>query len=159
LAQQALSAILFPERRVTPELEVSVTEELTTTDFAVLPHLRGFPDDLERYANLMKQAHPRGKSAVAMMIQRPGARSFLRRVALAVHNGETIVTTLGAAEALGLTPAELLRRLDAGELPPPIFRDGRKAIWTADQLTGAATGAVDAPQSATTDHRPPSTAL
>jgi ATP-dependent Clp protease adapter protein ClpS len=138
LAQEALSASSSRNAEPSRELEVSVTDELTTTDFAVLPHLRGFPDDLERYANLMKQAHPRGKSAVATMIQRPGADSFLRRVALAVHNGEQILTTVAAAERLGVTPAELLRRLDAGELPPPLFREGRKVIWRTDQLTASA---------------------
>lgn len=114
--------------------ETSVTD----VDFAVLPHLRGFPDALERYANAIKHAHPRGKSVVAMMIQRPGADRFLRRVALAVHSGERILTTVEAAEALGMATSELLRRLDAGELPPPVFRDGRKVIWRAEQLTASA---------------------
>ncbi|MDR5682818.1 MAG: hypothetical protein QN163_02150 [Armatimonadota bacterium] len=111
---------------------------MTDPDLAVLHHLRGFPDELERYANLVKQAHPRGRSAIAMIIQRPGPDSFLRRVVRAVHDGERIVTTVDAAERLGMTPAELLRRLDAGELPLPLFRDGRKVIWGADRLTGRA---------------------
>jgi hypothetical protein len=73
-----------------------------------------------------------------MMIQRPGSDRFLHRVALAVHSGEQILTTVEAAEALGMATSELLRRLDAGEIPPPVFRDGRKAIWRADQLTASA---------------------
>ena len=34
-------------------------------DVKVLEHLRGYPEELRRYSNLMKQSHPRGPSSTA----------------------------------------------------------------------------------------------
>jgi hypothetical protein len=39
-------------------------------DFKVLEHLRGYPEELRRYSNLMKQSHPRGRGG---RIRGPGA--------------------------------------------------------------------------------------
>ncbi|MCL6500336.1 MAG: hypothetical protein K6U07_10015 [Firmicutes bacterium] len=97
-------------------------------DLAVIAHLRGFPEDLERYANLVKHAHPKGKSAVALIIHRPGS-GFLRRLCELVASGEDVVTTAEAARLLRTTPQQLLERLDRGEVPVPEFRDGAKVIW------------------------------
>jgi len=105
-----------------------------TQDLEVLPHLRGFADELARFSNLLKQAHPRGRSAIGLIIHRPGPDRFLRRVCEAVARGEPIVTTHEAAALLGLSTAELVRRLEAGELPQPVYREGWKIIWRREQL-------------------------
>ncbi len=45
-------------------------------DVTVFPHLRGFPDELRRFGNIVKQAH--GRSAVEFFLSRPApAESFL----------------------------------------------------------------------------------
>jgi hypothetical protein len=106
-------------------------------DLAVLPHLRGFPDELERFSTLLKQAHPHGKSAAGLIIQRPGTRRFLRFVCEAVVRGQEILTTYEAAAALGIPTEELWRRVEAGELPPPVFREGEKAVWRREHLIAA----------------------
>ncbi|MDR5709775.1 MAG: hypothetical protein QN172_09730 [Armatimonadota bacterium] len=106
-------------------------------DLEVLPHLRGFPEDLARFSNLLKQAHPRGRSAIGLIIHRAGPARFLRRVCEAVARGEAILTTYEAATLLGLSAEELLRRLEAGELPEPVYREGRKLVWRREQLLGA----------------------
>ncbi|MCS7174011.1 MAG: hypothetical protein N0A24_11720 [Armatimonadetes bacterium] len=108
-----------------------------TQDLEVLPHLRGFPEDLARFTNLLKQAHPRGRSAIGLIIHRPGPDRFLRRVCEAVARGEAILTTYEAAALLGLPAGELVRRLEAGELPEPVYREGQKLIWRREQLPGA----------------------
>ncbi|MDR7416510.1 MAG: hypothetical protein QN193_11550 [Armatimonadota bacterium] len=105
-------------------------------DLEVLPHLRGFAEELARFSNLLKQAHPRGRSAIGLIIHRPGPDRFLRRVCEAVARGETILTTYEAADLLGLSAEELVRRLEAGELPEPVYREGRKIIWRREQLQG-----------------------
>ncbi len=105
----------------------------TSLDLAVLAHLRGFPDDLQRYANLIKHAHPQGKSAVAMIIHRPGS-GFLRRLCELVASGEDVVTTVEAAELVGLTVEALLACLESGTLPEPLYRAGARAIWSRPAL-------------------------
>src|SRR2546428_1438267 len=73
-------------------------------DFAVLEHLRGYPEELHRYANLMKQTHPRGMSAVEFLLGRAGAQDgFLETICRMVKGGETAVTA-GEAGALGRVP-------------------------------------------------------
>jgi hypothetical protein len=111
----------------------------TARDVQVLPHLQGFPEEIKRFSNLVKQAHPKGKSAIDLILQRPGARpTFLHRVCAAVADGEDIVTTVEAARILAVPPGELIRRLDAGELPAPVFHDGRRAIWPRIALLASA---------------------
>src|SRR2546427_2727452 len=66
-------------------------------DFAVLEHLRGYPEELHRYANLMKQTHPRGMSAVEFLLRRAGAQDgFLETICRMVKGGETAVTAVEA---------------------------------------------------------------
>ncbi len=105
-------------------------------DLAVLPHLVGFPEEFERFSTLLKHAHPRGMSAIDLIIHRPGSNRFLRRVCEAVARGEAILTTYEAAAALGITAEELFRRLEAGEVPQPVFREGRKLVWLRNELLG-----------------------
>jgi len=119
-------------------------EPTNMDDFQVLPHLQGFPEDIKRFSNLIKQAHPNGKSAIALILQRRGARQgFLYHVCAAVAAGEPIVTTIEAARLIGVPPAELLRRLDAGSVPAPSFLDDRRAIWPRQVIEALA---ADAPE-------------
>lgn len=105
-------------------------------DREVLSHLRGFPEELERYANLVKHAHPLGRSACGMIIHRPGPPGLLRRLCELVASGQPVVTTWEAARLVGISAAELLARLDRGELPEPEFRDGARVLWRRQVLDG-----------------------
>jgi len=105
-----------------------------SVDLEVLTHLRGFPEELERYANLVKHAHPLGRSACGLIIHRSGRQGFLRRLCELVASGEPVVTLLEGAALLGCSPAQLLERLDRGELPAPEFRDGPRVIWRRQAL-------------------------
>ncbi len=105
-----------------------------TLDLQVLAHLRGFPQELERYANLVKHAHPRGRSACALIIHRPGRRGFLRRLCELVAAGVPVVTTWEAAALVGVQPPQLLEMVARGELPPPEFREGSRVIWRRQAL-------------------------
>ncbi len=99
-------------------------------DLTVLEHLRGYPQDLQRYANLMKQAHPRGRSAVALLLSRPAPEGFVETICRYVRDGVAIVTAVGAAEAAGLPPREFLERLAArADFPAPLFRQDHRAVW------------------------------
>ncbi len=114
-------------------------------DLEVLAHLRGFPEELARYANLVKHAHPRGSSACALIIHRPGPPGFLRALCQLVAQGESVVTTWELARRSGLEPAELLEALDRGELPSPEFRDGTKAVWRREAVEAWLRGGRGAP--------------
>jgi len=96
-------------------------------DTIVLRHLRGFPDELRRFSNFLKQAH--GRSAVDFVLSRPAPEdSFLAAVCRAVRDGEDVVTVVEAAEMLGVGPAALLAS-GAAELPPPFWGEGRHRLW------------------------------
>jgi hypothetical protein len=111
-----------------------VTAEFSE-DFAVLEHLRGYPEDLHRYANLMKQAHPRGQSAVGFLLGRPGAGDFVETVCRYVRDGIEILTAVEAAEAAGLSPQDFLNRLASREdFPAPLFRRDHRAVWRRDEV-------------------------
>lgn len=105
-------------------------------DREVLTHLRGFPEELERYANLVKHAHPRGLSACGLIIHRPGPEGFLWKLCQLVADRVPVVTTWEAADLLGTDPGQLLESLDQGRLPPPEFRDGPRVIWRRQALEG-----------------------
>ncbi len=107
-----------------------------TLDLQVLAHLRGFPEELERYANLVKHAHPRGRSACALIIHRPGPRGFLRRLCQLVAAGVPVVTTWEAAALLGVEPPQLLEMVARGQLPPPEFQEGWRIIWRRQAVEG-----------------------
>ena len=99
-------------------------------DTAVLVHLRGYPEDLHRYANLLKQTNPRGRSAVEFLLGRPPSGDFVEAIARAVRDGVEIVTAVEAAELAGLTPPAFLKDL-AGrpDFPSPLYRSEHRAIW------------------------------
>lgn len=100
-------------------------------DLQVLQHLRGYPDDLHRYANLMKQAHPRGMSAVEFLLSRPAsADGFLEALCRLVRDGEPILTAVEAAGQAAVPPAQFLGDVAARpDFPAPLFRREHRAIW------------------------------
>jgi hypothetical protein len=99
-------------------------------DAAVLAHLRGYPDDLRRFANLVKQTHPRGTSAVEFLLRRPPAGEFVEALARAVRDGVEIVTAVEAAALAKRTPQEFLQALAARpDFPAPLYRRDHRAIW------------------------------
>lgn len=100
-------------------------------DFKVLQHLRGYPEELRRYSNLMKQTHPRGISAVEFLLKRPAAPDgFVETVARLVRDGEEIVSAVEAAEVVGLPPRAFLDELATRpDFPRPLFNAGTRALW------------------------------
>lgn len=100
-------------------------------DIEVLQHLRGYPEELHRFANLMKQTNPRGMSAAAFLLNRAGAQDgFLETICRLVSAGESLLTAVEAAEAAGLRPQAFLDDLASrADFPTPIFRQERRVIW------------------------------
>lgn len=105
--------------------------EPVSRDFEVLQHLRGYPEELHRFANLMKQTHPRGMSAAQFLLNRAGAQNgFLETICRMVINNETLLTAVEAAELAGVAPKAFLESVAAQPaFPPPIFRQEHRAIW------------------------------
>jgi len=99
-------------------------------DVKVLGHLRGYPEELRRYSNLIKQANPRGVSAVEFVLRRPPSGDFVEAIARAVRAGEEVVTAVGAAEMAGIPPRAFLEELAARpDFPPPLYRRDHRALW------------------------------
>lgn len=100
-------------------------------DFEVLEHLRGYPDDLKRYSNLLKQVHPRGMSAVEFLLKRPPAPDdFVVVVCALVRDGVEIINVVAAADAAHLPPQMFLNDVASRpDFPQPLFRNGHKAVW------------------------------
>jgi hypothetical protein len=104
-------------------------------DFKVLEHLRGYPEDLRRYANLMKQTHPRGQSAVELLLNRPGSGDFVEAVCRYVRDGVEIITAVAAAETAGVPPPDFLERVASREdFPTPLFRRDHRAVWRREEV-------------------------
>lgn len=100
-------------------------------DVEVLQHLRGYPEELHRFANLMKQTNPRGMSAAQFLLSRAGAQEgFLETICRMVSAGEVLLTAVEAAEVAGVRPQAFLDDLAARkDFPPPLFRQEHRAIW------------------------------
>ena len=97
-------------------------------DVAVLRHLRGFPEELQRFGNIVKQAH--GRSAVEFFLSRPApADSFLAALCRAARDDDNVVTVIEAAEMLGRPAAALLTPESDAALPPPLWGTGRHRLW------------------------------
>ncbi len=124
-----------PSRR--PDLPAS---EL---DLKVLSHLRGYSEELRRFSNLIKQAHPRGKSAVEFFLSRDVAGdSFLARLCRLVQAGEDIVTVVEAAGLLGVTPAQVLEAAARPGFPMPLSGAGRHQVWRRADLAALSRDSV-----------------
>lgn len=102
-----------------------------TLDFKVLQHLRGYPEELQRYSNLIKQVHPRGISALEFLLKRPASPDmFLETICRLVRNGEEIMTPVEAAERAGTSPQVFLDQIAAHpDFPAPLFRQDRRVLW------------------------------
>ena len=106
-------------------------------DRAVLSHLRGYPEELRRFSNLIKQAHPQGRSAAEFFLTRPVAEgSFIAALIRFLRAGEEIVTVVEAAELLGDSPSALLTPTRLSQLPAPLAGEGRYRIWRRADIVG-----------------------
>ncbi len=104
-------------------------------DFKVLQHLRGYPDELRRYSNLLKQSHPRGISAVEFLLKRPTSPDgFVEAICRLVRDGEDILSAVEAADRVGLPPQAFLEHVASDpQFPAPLFGSAHRKIWrTAD---------------------------
>jgi hypothetical protein len=105
-------------------------------DLEVLAHLRGYPDDLRHYSNLIKQAHPRGMSALALVLRRPAASdSLIGAVCRHVAEGTPVASAVEAAELFGLPPAQFLDQVaSAADFPRPVFAVAHRRLWRRSDL-------------------------
>lgn len=112
------------------------TAPVLEDDAKVLAHLRGYPDDLRQFSNLVKQAHPRGISALRLVLGRPQASdSFVAAVCRAVAEGIPIVSAVEAAERFGLPPRRFLDEVAARpDFPAPWFASGDRRLWRAEDV-------------------------
>jgi hypothetical protein len=107
-------------------------------DLRVLSHLRGYPEDLRRYSTLIKQAHPRGMSALKLVLNRPAASdSVIAAVCRHVAAGVEIASSVEAAELFGVPPDAFLEQVAARpDFPEPLFAAAHRRIWRrADLVT------------------------
>jgi hypothetical protein len=100
-------------------------------DLKVLAHLRGYPEDLRHYSNLIKQAHPRGMSALQMVLGRPAASaSLIAAIARSVSEGVPIVSAIEAAELFEVPPRQFLDEIASRpDFPDPLFAADHRRIW------------------------------
>lgn len=100
-------------------------------DLAVLAHLRGYPEDLRHFSNLIKQAHPRGISALRLVLGRPvSSTSLIAAVCRYVAEGVPIVSAVEAAEILGVPPGRFLEEIAArADFPAPLFAVEHRRLW------------------------------
>jgi len=105
-------------------------EQAFPLDVKVLAHLRGYPEELRRYSNLIKQTHPRGASAVEFLLKRPPSGDFVEAVARLIRDGEEIVTAVEAAELAGVPPRTFLEEIASrADFPAPLYRREHRAVW------------------------------
>ena len=105
-------------------------------DLKVLPHLRGYPEELVRYSNLIKQANPRGMSAVEFLLKRPSSLDgFLETLCRLVRDGENVLSAVEASELAGLSPKAFLAEMASRpDFPAPLFRREHRALWRAAEV-------------------------
>jgi hypothetical protein len=104
--------------------------ESTDLDLTVLAHLRGYPEELRRFSNLIKQAHPHGRTAVDFFLSRPVAGdSFVAALCRLVQAGEDIVTAVEAANLLGMPPSRVIELSGTPGFPRPLTGAGRHQVW------------------------------
>jgi len=115
-------------------------------DLAVLAHLRGYPEELRRFSNLMKQAHSNGRTAADFFLSRPVAEdSLVAALCRLVKAGEDIVTVVEAAELLGISPARVLELAAPPGFPPPVWGEGRCQVWRRADIMATQRAADDPP--------------
>ena len=105
-------------------------------DLKVLAHLRGYSEDLHHYSNLIKQAHPRGMTALRMVLGRPAASASLTAaIARYVSEGVPIVSAIEAAELFEVSPRQFLDEIASRpDFPAPLFAADHRRIWRRADL-------------------------
>ncbi len=113
-------------------------------DLAVLAHLRGYPEELRRFSNLMKQVHPTGRTATDFFLSRPVATdSFVAELCRLVQAGEDFVTVVEAADIIKVPPARILELAAAPGFPRPLSGDGRHQVWRRADIVALRGGGDD----------------
>ncbi len=113
----------------------SESESLFAIDFKVLQHLRGYPEELHRYANLMKQAHPRGISAVEFLLKRPPSPDgFVETICRLVRDGVDILTGVEVSMRAERGPGAGDEVAAQPGFPAPLFRKAGRGIWRAQDV-------------------------
>ncbi len=108
---------------------------LPNRDLAVLAHLRGYPEELRRFSNLMKQIHPTGRTATDFFLSRQvAADSFVAAICRLVQAGEDFVTVVEAADVLEVAPARILELAATPGFPRPLFGEGRQRVWRRSDI-------------------------
>ncbi len=105
-------------------------------DLKVLAHLRGYPEDLRHYSNLIKQAHPRGSSAVRLILSRPASStSLIAAICRYVADGMPIASAIEAADLFGIPPRQFLDEIASrADFPAPLFAADHRRIWRLADL-------------------------
>jgi hypothetical protein len=105
-------------------------------DLKVLSHLRGYPEDLRHYSNLIKQSHPRGMSALRHVLNRPvAAKSLIGAVCRYVAEGIPIASAIEAAELFGIPPRQFLNHTaERPDFPAPLFAAEDRRVWRLADL-------------------------
>ncbi|HET8680129.1 MAG TPA: hypothetical protein VFM39_08395, partial [bacterium] len=105
-------------------------------DLKVLAHLRGYPEDLRHYSNLIKQAHPRGISALRQVLSRPpSSASLVAAVCRYVADGVPIASAIEAAELFEVPPRTFLDEIASRpDFPAPLFAADHRRIWRLADL-------------------------
>jgi hypothetical protein len=111
-------------------------EPMLDEDLKVLSHLRGYPEDLRHFSTLIKQANPRGTSALRLVLSRPAASdSLIAAVCRQVADGVAIVSAVEAAERFGIPPRQFLDEIAGREgFPAPLFASGHRRIWRQSDI-------------------------
>ncbi len=110
--------------------------QLFEEDLKVLAHLRGYAEDLRHYSNLIKQAHPRGMSAVRLVLGRPiSSTSLIAAACKYVSEGVPIASAVEAADLFSLPPGQFLSEVASrADFPPPLFAVEHRRLWRLADL-------------------------
>ncbi len=110
--------------------------QLFEEDLKVLAHLRGYAEELRHYSNLIKQAHPRGMSAVRLVLGRPtSSTSLIAAACKYVSDGVPIASAVEAAELFSLPPGQFLSEVASRpDFPAPLFAVEHRRLWRVADL-------------------------
>jgi hypothetical protein len=100
-------------------------------DLKVLGHLRGYAEELKTFSNTIKQANPRGMSALRLVLGRPtSSTSLIAAVCRYVADGVPIASAVEAAERFGLPARRFLDEVAARpDFPAPLFAHEHRRLW------------------------------